>query len=200
MLLYTVIQERATQVNYLKTAVLARGQSRQPPFMGDADPVLAKAAVVIATDEAAHYDFFLEGARLYLYYFPEDTLEALADVLRHFAMPAMDLIPNYGAFVSELLGGGVYGKRQFARDVVRSALGKLGIANVRRIEAGIRHSRSAPGAGGEARPVVGDGVEFPVLESAVQRLFARIGRYEVETGLADVDPSLFGRNDWIAGK
>ena len=41
--------------------------------------------------------------------FPEDTLEALADVLRHFAMPAMDLIPNYGAFVSELLGGAVYG-------------------------------------------------------------------------------------------
>jgi acyl-[acyl-carrier-protein] desaturase len=200
MLLYTVFQERATQVNYLNTAQLARGQNRQPPFVNDADPVLAKAAVVIATDEAAHYDFFLEGARLYLYYFPEDTLEALADVLRHFAMPAMDLIPNYGAFVSELLDGGVYGKRQFARDVVRSALGKLGIANVRRIEAGIRLSRNVPEAGGEARPVVGDGVEFSVLESAVQRLFARIGRYEVETGLADVDPTLFSRNAWTAGK
>jgi acyl-[acyl-carrier-protein] desaturase len=199
MLLYTVLQERATQVNYLNLAATARGANPRPPFTDDADPVLAKAATVIAADEAAHYDFFLEGARMYLYYFPEDTLAALSDVLRQFAMPAMDLIPDYGAFVEALYAGAIYGNRQYARDVVRSALGKLGIANFRRVEAGIRRSRSAPEANQEVQTSVGHGVEFPVLESAVRRLFARIGHYEAETGLADTDPTLFGRNSWFAG-
>src|SRR5262249_23668969 len=126
MLLYTVLQERATQVNYLNTAAIARGGCARPEFAGDADPVLYRAATVIAADEAAHYGFFLEGARMYLYYFPDDTLEALSDVLRHFAMPAMDLVPDHDAFVKELYAGEVYGRRQFARDVVRPALGKLG--------------------------------------------------------------------------
>jgi acyl-[acyl-carrier-protein] desaturase len=195
-LLYTVLQERATQINYLNTAAIARGANPRPAFSGDADPVLAKAATVIAADEAAHYDFFLEGARMYLYYFPEDTLEALADVLRHFAMPAMDLIPDYSAFVEQLYGGEVYGKKHYARDVVRSSLGKLGIANLRQVEAGIQRSRMAPG--GAVPRVVGEGVEFPVLESAVQRLFARVGRYEAEVGLAEIDPTPFFSHSWTA--
>jgi acyl-[acyl-carrier-protein] desaturase len=198
MLLYTVLQERATQINYLNTAAIARGANSRPAFSGDADPVLAKAATVIAADEAAHYDFFLEGARMYLYYFPADTLEALADVLRHFAMPAMDLIPDYGAFVEQLYGGEVYGRKQYVRDVVRLALGKLGIANLRQVEVGIQWSRMAPDSSGAVPHVVGEGVEFPVLEAALQRLFARIGRYERDAGLAEIDPTPFVHHSWTA--
>jgi acyl-[acyl-carrier-protein] desaturase len=210
MLLYTVFQERATQVTYLNTAAIARGANPWPAFANDADSVLAKAAAVIAADEAAHYDFFLEGARLYLYYFPEETLTALADVLRHFAMPAMALIPDYGAFVRELYDGEVYGKRQYARDVVRPALNKLGVVNLRRVEAGIRRGRTPPGgaqpAGADASPQsgqsetgansVGHSVEFPVLESAVRRLFIRLAESEAKSGLAAVDPTTFVRHSW----
>jgi acyl-[acyl-carrier-protein] desaturase len=200
MLIYTVFQERATQVNYLNTAAIARGTSGKPEFANDADPVLARAAATIAADEAAHYDFFLEGTRMYLYYFPEETLAALVDVLRRFAMPAMDIIPNYDAFVSVLYDAGIYGKRQFARDVVRPALAHLGIANVRRIEAGIQRSRQAPAEDGRApEPSVGcpqDGVNFPVLESTIRHLFARIGSYETSTGLDRVDPTRLVLNSW----
>jgi acyl-[acyl-carrier-protein] desaturase len=198
MLLYTVLQERATQVNYLNTAAIARGENPCPAFANDADPVLAKVAAVIAADEAAHYDFFLEGARLYLYYFPEESLTALVDVLRHFAMPSMDLIPDYGAFVRELYAGEVYGKRQYARDVVRPALDKLGVVNLRRVEAGIRRSGTPPDESAAVGTGVGEGVEFGVLESAVRRLFSRLALYEMESGLAAVDPTVFAESPWDA--
>jgi acyl-[acyl-carrier-protein] desaturase len=199
MLLYTVLQERATQINYLNTAAIARGENPRGALAGDGDPVLAQAATVIAGDEAAHYGFFLEGARMYLYYFPEETLDALGDVLHHFAMPAMGLIADYTAFVKELYDAEVYGNRQYAVDVVRSALRKLGIANLRRAEGGIQHSRAASDEMG-ATVLAGGAVEFPVLESMLRRLFARIGRYEAQTGLASVDPTHFVRFSWVESK
>ena len=93
MLLYTVVQERATQLNYLNLGAIAAG--RLPDGAHIADPVLAEVAHTIAVDEAAHYNFFLEGARLFLYYFPVETLNALHDVLGAFGMPAQDIIPDW---------------------------------------------------------------------------------------------------------
>ena len=104
MLLYTVVQERATQLNYMNTVAIAEGRSHKPWLANDADPVLAHAARTIASDEAAHYSFFLEGARLYLYYYPEETLRALVDVLRHFTMPASDIVYNYDDFIRASTG------------------------------------------------------------------------------------------------
>ena len=49
-------------------------------------------------DEAAHYNFFLEASRLLFYYYPSQALDALVDVVKHFAMPAGDLIPNFRHF------------------------------------------------------------------------------------------------------
>jgi acyl-[acyl-carrier-protein] desaturase len=146
MLLYTVIQERATQLNYLNIARIARGESDRPQFAGDADPVLLRAATTIAADEAAHYDFFLEGARLYLYYYPEETLRALVDVLRHFVMPAAGLVPDYEGFITALYAGGVFGRRQYGEEVVRPALAQLGVSTIRAVEAGIRRTRRSPGS------------------------------------------------------
>ena len=39
--------------------------------------MLAEVARTIAVDEAAHYNFFLEITRLFLYYYPARTLDAL---------------------------------------------------------------------------------------------------------------------------
>jgi acyl-[acyl-carrier-protein] desaturase len=202
-LLYTVLQERATQINYVNLASLGRGESEKPQFAGDADPVLAQACRVIAVDEAAHYDFFLEGARLYLYYYPEETLRALVDVLRDFTMPAAQIIPNYEAFVETLYEGGLFGRQVYAREVVPAAFKALGVESLRQIERGIRRTRRVPDAQGQMRDTalfgaetesMTAGVNFPLVEAAVSRLFGRIGRYEDEIGVSDIDPIRFVAN------
>jgi acyl-[acyl-carrier-protein] desaturase len=187
MLLYTVLQERATELNYLNLARIARGQSEKPWLANDRDPVLEKAAAMIAADEAAHYNFFLEGARLYLHFYPRETLEALVDVFRHFAMPAMRIIPDYDAFLTALYAADVFNGRIYVRDVVRHALDKLGVAAIRQIESGIRRGRQAPDADGVLRDTTAiDGLDAGIVEASVERLFARIASFEREVGLDEV--------------
>lgn len=201
MILYTVIQERATQLNYLNLFKIASGQSDKPQFAGDADPVLARACAIIAKDEAAHFDFFLEGARLFLYYYPEETLVALVDVLRGFMMPAHDLLPDYDSFVRTIYDGGVFDRRKYSRDVVQVALKALGIDSMRAIESGIAQMRQVPDETGCSRDTAifqteYMGLNFSVVEMAIERLFDRIGDYEKEVGISCVNPTIFVRNDW----
>lgn len=199
-LLYTVLQERATQLNYVNLGKVGRGESDKPQFATDADPLLTEACKVIAVDEAAHYNFFLEGARLFLYYYPEETLSALVDVLRGFIMPASKIIPNYDAFVKTLYDGGIFGAKAYARDVLPTALANLGIDSYREVERGIRRTRRVPDLEGRMRDTaifdastVG-GVRFSIVEDAVRRLFERIGRYEDEMGLTEINPTHFVPN------
>jgi acyl-[acyl-carrier-protein] desaturase len=201
MLLYTVIQERATQLYYLNILKIARGQSDKPQFAADADPILAHAALTIAVDEAAHYGFFLEGARLFLYYYPEETLTALVDVLDTFAMPALDLLPNSEHLGRTIYEGGVFDGRIYSRDVVKSALKNMGVTSLRAVEKGVARTRQVPNRAGLMSPGgVVDGVDFALVEGVVEALFARIGRYEDEIGLSALDPTLFSRHSWTAGE
>ena len=138
---YVVIQERATQLNYLNTAIIARGQSDSAEFKADADPILVQVAQTIAIDEAAHYSFFLEVARLYLYYFPAQALEALFDVINNFVMPGLDIIPNRAQLGEILYRAGIYGPRQYAKDVLKIALKNLSVANRRAFSRGLKKTR-----------------------------------------------------------
>jgi len=195
MIFYTVFQERATQVNYLNTAVIARGKSENPIYANDADPVLALCASKIAADEAAHYNFFLEGARLYLYYYPVEALEAMSDVIRHFSMPAGHIIPNYDVFSEVVYRAGVYGPREHAKDVVQAALANLGVSGRRALEAGIRRSRMVPDENGNLRETaIFDGIDFPSIEDKVKRIYRLIETHEKEVGFTDVDPTIFVPN------
>lgn len=208
MLLYTMFQERATQLNYANLAKVAKGESNKPQFAEDADPVLADMCRIIAIDEAAHYEFFLEGARLYLYYYPDETLHALVDVLRNFTMPASRIVPNYNDFIKTLYDGAIFGPRLYAREVVPIALAQLGVDNIREVERGIKRTRRVPDQGGVMRDtaLINQNVDaftlgliqFPVVEAAVVRLFDRIGRYEEEIGLSDLAPTRFLPNSWGA--
>lgn len=192
MLFYTVFQERATQVNYLNTAVIARGQGE---LKGDADPVLAHAAQVIAVDEAAHYNFFLEGARLYLYYYPTKALEAMVDVIRHFSMPAGDIIPNFARFTETVHRVGIYGPREHAKDVVQHALDNLGVAGRKALETGIKRGRMVPDENGNLRDsAIFDGLDFPTISEKVRLLFGRIKKHEDVAGFSDIDPTVFVPN------
>lgn len=196
MLLYTVIQERATQMYYLNVLKVARGESDKPQFAGDTDPILAQVARTIAVDEAAHYAFFLEGARLFLYYYPEETLEALVDVLSAFAMPALSHLPDSEHLGKTIYEGGVFDGRIYSRDVVRTAVKNLGVTSLRAVEKGVARTRRVPNGDGAVLAAAGEGIDFALVEGVVEALFARIGRYEAEIGLDVVDPTVFVRHSW----
>ena len=192
MIMYTVIQERATQVNYLNTGLIARGKSEDPEFTNDMDPVLAHAAQIIAIDEAAHYNFFLEGARLYLYYYPTRALEALQDVIQYFAMPAGDLIPNYDRFAEIVARAGIYGPREHLKDVVDVALKNLGVSGRKALQRGIKRIRQVPTMHGEMRDTaIFDLLDVDGVEQKVKKLFERVNEHEKKVGFFDIDPTLF---------
>jgi acyl-[acyl-carrier-protein] desaturase len=190
---YVVIQERATQVNYLNTVLAAKGKLNSPEFANDEDPILARIAQTIAVDEAAHYNFFLEVLRLYMYYYPARTLEALNDVIKQFAMPANQYIPNFEEFFETAYRTGIYNAREYARDVVQVALDNVGVAGRKALELGIKRSRAVPDPDGNMRETsfFFDGFDYHAVESAVKRLFGRIQDYETKIGFDKIDPTLF---------
>jgi acyl-[acyl-carrier-protein] desaturase len=192
MIFYTVIQERATQVNYLNTGLIAKGKFDHADFQKDEDPVLAHAAQIIAVDEAAHYNFFLEGARLYLYYYPARALDALYDVMKFFAMPAGDLIPDYAQFSEVVAQSGVYGPREHLRDVLDIALENLGVIGRRALYKGIERIRQVPNPdGGVQQTAIFDLLDYAGVQAKVQRLFGRIQEYEQMVGFDQIYPTRF---------
>lgn len=200
MSFYTVIQERATQLNYLNTTLVAQGKSDKPELAQDQDPVLAEVAHTIAVDEAAHYNFFLEVARLLLYYYPTQALEALAEVVQHFAMPALDLIPNSKEFFEATYQAGIYDARHYAHDVLQTAFDALGVAGRRALAEGFKRFRRVPDPDGNLRDTAFfDLLDYSAVETAVQRLFNRIAQYEQEVGLAEVDPTRFAPSGLAPG-
>jgi len=202
MIFYTVFQERATQVNYVNLGLVARGKFDHPAFVNEVDPVLDTASRTIAIDEAAHYNFFLEGARLFLYYFPEDSLQAMADVLRHFSMPAREIIPDYDKFGEVLHRTTIFGLKVYARDVVKIALEQLGAEGLKAVEAGIRRSREVPDEFGNMRhSSIFESVDYSFVERKVKRLFEKVNEYEAEVGLDLVSSSKFIENpDYLTFK
>ncbi len=192
MAFYPVIQERATQLNYLNTAIVARGESDKPELANDKDPVLAEVAQTIAIDEAAHYNFYLEVARLYLYYYPTQALEALVDVVQNFAMPAMDIIPNFQEFYEAVYRTGIYNARHYGRDVLQAALEAMGVTGRRALLDGVKRLRQVPDSEGHMRNTAFfDTLDYRAVQSAVRRLFGRIEQYEQEVGFAELDPTTF---------
>jgi len=198
MMLYTVFQERATQINYLNFAKIARGESENPAYAGDADPVLARACTLLAVDEAAHYAFFLEGARLCLYYQPEETLQAIQDVVAHFAMPAQDIIPNWPTVAENIYRAGVYGPRVFQRDVIGPVFDNLTVSGRKALENGLKRARAIPNDAGEMRlTALWDTFDTGEAERSVMRLHDKITDYEKSVGRDALDPLHFRSNpDW----
>lgn len=195
-LVYTVFQERATQLNYLNLMKIAQGKSEKPHLAGVQDPVLAKVAQTIAVDEAAHYNFFLEGVRLYLYYYPQRTLEAIRHVVTTFSMPAAHLVPDWENFFETVYRAGVYGPRDFSRDVVQVVFRNLGIESRKKLEDGIKATREVPNFDAQAvqQTAIWNSFDYGLVEGDVKRLHVKIGEYEREVGFADLDPTEFVEN------
>ncbi len=194
MVFYTVFQERATQVNYLNLGLVAKGD-KQIDGADDTDPVLAQACRLIAIDEAAHYNFFLELSRLILYYFPEEGVAAMYDIVKHFMMPAHVIIPDYEEFTKILHKAGVFGLRQHSRDVVQVVLSQFGIEGVKALEAGIRRSRDIPDFQGDFRSgAYLDSMDYGLVEKKVTQLHARVTHFEESFGRHEFDQFEFVEN------
>ena len=198
MMVYTVFQERATQMNYLNFAKIARGESDDPAYANDKDPVLASACTLLAVDEAAHYAFFLEGARLALYYQPEETLQAIYDVVTHFAMPAQNIIPNWPQVAETIYRAGVYGPRVFQKDVIAPVFDNLTLTGRKALENGLKKARAIPNDEGEMRlTALWDAFDPGEAERSVMRLHDKITDYEKSVGRDALDPLRFQPNpDW----
>ena len=185
ILFYQVIQERATQVSYMNLALAVQGRSSQ--LATPADDALARACTLIAVDEAAHYHFFVEVARLFLYYQPETSIEALIDVLRHFTMPARNLIPNYDEFGRVLHASGVFGRTIHYRDVVQIVLNALSAPTMRQLEEGVRLAREVPSDDGSRRTAAYlDTLNHAHVENKVSQLFHRSALHLSRAGLDDL--------------
>ncbi|CAN5196468.1 hypothetical protein BH11PAT4_BH11PAT4_8930 [soil metagenome] len=192
MLTYTVFQERATQVNYLGLRKIADGKSEVGTYAGAADPVLSSACRFIATDEAAHYNFFLQLLKLHLYYFPAETVESIVKVIRHFTMPAGDIIPGYDHFSKVVSKAAVYGPRQHTKDVIRVVLDQLGIESVKDLEGGIKRLRVVPDMDGNFRETaIFEGLAF---DDGRPQLFGSIEKHEDSYGLPQAFRTTFVPN------
>lgn len=185
MFVYTVFQEWATRLDYRNFGLLARGTEAYPI----ADPILERVCSTLVTNGAAHYHFFLDGVRLYLYYFSSETLEAVLDVLRHFTMPAQNIVPGWNQVAEAIYRIGIYGPHKFRKGVVEVIFANLSLVVRRSMEAGLKASRLVPKESGTLHSTaIWETCAPAQVESHVLRLISRIQRYQHRVGQDAIEP------------
>lgn len=135
MIIYQMIQERATYLNYHNLAARAKR---------DGDKALETALRIIGVDEIAHHGFFYKGVQLYLKYDTAATIDDLLYIMKTFAMPAKDLLHNVSEFEEAVYKAGIYGPREYIKDVQNPILNALGYASRRELERAALRLRIAP--------------------------------------------------------
>jgi acyl-[acyl-carrier-protein] desaturase len=119
MFAYTMVQERATGLNY-------RNLRRQALACGG-DPALEKLLMLVAVDEQAHYSFFRDCLRLYLEHDREGTLEQLRRVMHTFAMPAIQELVDGRQRVARIKELAIFNEDIYYREVYLPVLEDLGV-------------------------------------------------------------------------
>jgi len=117
MTIYGAIQELTTFIGYKKAEVIAREKG---------DGLLAEIYRLIARDEMAHARFYETVNALLLAEDPDGFKYDLAWVSHHFRMPALDLIPDYGA-ISEEMRAYDLDRGEYLREVWFPLLKRLGL-------------------------------------------------------------------------
>jgi len=118
MIIYTMVQELATGVNY--TNLRRRAEE-------EGDACLSKVLRWVSADESAHYNFFRRGVKAYMELEPEETVRDIKYVFDHFTMPAHALIPDWddrGRIIEE---AGVYGPRVYLAKIRRPIIEDLAL-------------------------------------------------------------------------
>ena len=114
---YTMVQEVATRVNYRNLRRAAGGRC----------PALDRVLELVGTDEAAHGHFFRRLVSIYLEDDRAATLERLRLVLNTFAMPADHLLADGRRRVAAVRALGIFDERVFLAEVMAPLLAQLGL-------------------------------------------------------------------------
>jgi acyl-[acyl-carrier-protein] desaturase len=128
MIIYTMIQELATGLNY--TNLRRRAEE-------EGDHALIRLLKWISADEMAHYNFFRKGVKAYLALEPEATIADLKYVFDNFQMPAHYQIPDWEKRGPQIEEAGIYGPRIYLQKVRIPILEDLGVTRRQLKEAGI---------------------------------------------------------------
>ena len=118
MVIYTMIQELATGLNYINLRRRAEDEG---------DMALSGLLRWVAADESAHYNFYRKGVKAYLLLEPDETIADLKYVFDHFAMPARTLIPGFDECSKAIDEAGIYGPRMYLQKVRQPILEDLGV-------------------------------------------------------------------------
>ncbi len=119
MLVYAMVQEHATWLNYrnLRDRVLAQGN----------DPALAQLLMFLAVDEKAHHSFFLECVELYLKFDRPAMLEQMRRVMNNFAMPAIHEFADSHKRIARIKELEIFNEDMYYREVYLPLLAELGV-------------------------------------------------------------------------
>lgn len=134
LICYSLFQERTSCVLYEALRRRVRGESgltEEPTEAEHERGVETGAAGVfslILRDERAQFAAFVEIARSYLRFFPQETLESLQHALHHFDLPGLETIPGAEHFTDALERTGLLTAAHFAREVRDVVLAALGFA------------------------------------------------------------------------
>ncbi len=119
MLVYAMVQERATALNYRN--LRRRAQER------GGDPALEKLLMLLSVDEQSHYGFFRDIVALYLKCAPEETLAQMRRVMNNFAMPAIDDMADGRRRVARIKELDIFSEDAYYREVYLPVLAELGV-------------------------------------------------------------------------
>jgi acyl-[acyl-carrier-protein] desaturase len=119
MLVYQVIQEFATGLNY-------RGLRKSASDY--ADPALDKVLALLARDETAHFEFFKDCLRVFMDDDRDSVVATVNQVIHTFRMPAENIVPKWPTHATELYESRIFNARVYFRDVVKPVLRSLGIS------------------------------------------------------------------------
>lgn len=128
MIIYTMIQELATRLNYMN--LRARAQQ-------EGDKALGRLLNWVAADESAHYNFFRQGVKAYLALEPDATIADIKYVFDNFAMPAQYQIPNWEERGREIEAAGIYGPKMYLQKIRFPILEDLGVTRQQLKHAGV---------------------------------------------------------------
>jgi acyl-[acyl-carrier-protein] desaturase len=134
MLVYAMVQEHATWLNYRNLRLRAQQHG--------GDPALEKLLMFVSVDEKAHYAFFMQVVQIFLKYDRAAVLEQMRRVMNNFAMPAIhDLIGESRRRVAAIKGLEIFSEDIYYREVYLPILETLGVS---RQEMRSRTARSKP--------------------------------------------------------
>ena len=113
-------------------------------------------------------------------------------------MPAQDIIPNWPVIAETIYRTGVYGPKEFQRDVIGPVLENMTVAGRKALDNGLKRSKQIPDDQGVMRlTALWDVFDPGEAERSVMRMHDKISTYETSIGRDAFDPIRFGANpDW----